>query len=96
MDEYKTLFSEYMKNFKEAPTNVKRQEVFDSVKELFKTFEILCVNDGVELDFLKGNEFLDPENQFEDEDDYLYDLAVCVENAKNIIGVYLESQEKNI
>lgn len=95
MDEYNTLFNEYMKNFKESSTLVKRKEIFDSVKDLFKTFEVLCVKDNIKLNFLKNEKFLDDIVNFKNEDDYLEELALCIENTKNIIGVYLESQDKN-
>ena len=89
MEELNKLFEEYMENVKKLPTNKKRIEVINSIKELIAIFEGLATIDNISLEYLKNREINDLNKEQVTEDDFLEAELVYIEIAKNIIGQYL-------
>jgi len=89
MSELNESFNEYINELKKLPTEEKRNELIDSIKELIAGFEFLADRDNVKLHYLKNKEILDLNKEFVSEDDFIEAAIVYVEVAKNIIGEYL-------
>lgn len=75
--------------FKKLDIIQKRSEVLNSIKELIAAIEKFAEIDQVSLTFLKSKEVLDI-NKSDTEDDFLDAEIVYIENAKNLIGQYLD------
>lgn len=93
MDETKEAFNEYMEEFKKISIQEKRDEIIKAIKELIVIFQGFANMDNINLEFLKSKEILDIDKS-DTEDDFLEAELVYIENAKNIIGQYLD--KKNI
>lgn len=93
MDETKEAFNEYMEEFKKISIQEKRDEIMKAIKELIVIFQGFANMDNINLEFLKSKEILDIDKS-DTEDDFLEAELVYIENAKNIIGQYLD--KKNI
>lgn len=91
MDELNQAFNEYVLEFKKLNTLEKRDEVLKSIKELIAIFEKLAEVDNISLEYLKNNEILDIKSS-DTEDDFLEAEIVYIENAKNLIGQYLDKK----
>lgn len=91
MEETNIAFNEYIDEFKKMSIIEKREEVLKSIKELIAVIEKFSEIDNVPLEFLKSREILDIE-QSNTEDDFLEAEIVYIENAKNIIGQYLDKK----
>lgn len=62
---------------------------------MFYTFYVVATNEGVDTNFLKNKEILDLQKEFVSEDDFIEASLVYLENAKNIIGEFLEKKLYN-
>ena len=93
MDETNQAFKEYMEEFKKLSIQEKRDEIMKAIKELIAIFQSFANMDNINLEFLKSKEILDIDKS-DTEDDCLEAELVYIENAKNIIGQYLD--KKNI
>ena len=93
MDETNQAFKEYMEEFKKLSIQEKRDEIMKAIKELIVIFQGFANMDNINLEFLKSKEILDIDKS-DTEDDFLEAELVYIENAKNIIGQYLD--KKNI
>lgn len=93
MDETNQAFKEYMEEFKKLSIQEKRDEIMKAIKELIAIFQSFANMDNINLEFLKSKEILDIDKS-DTEDDFLEAELVYIENAKNIIGQYLD--KKNI
>lgn len=91
MDELNQAFNEYVLEFKKLNTLEKRDEVLKSIKELIAIFEKLAEVDNISLEYLKNKEILDIKSS-DTEDDFLEAEIVYIENAKNLIGQYLDKK----
>ena len=91
MNEVQEAFDALVIAFKELRTEEKRKEVINSIKELIVVVEHLSAQEGIELEYLKSNEVLDI-NDSNTEDDFLEAEFVYIENAKNLIGQYLDKK----
>lgn len=93
MDETNIVFNEYIDEFKKLSTMEKRDEVLKSIKELIVVIEKFSEIDNIPLEYLKNREILDIEDS-NTEDDFLEAEIVYIENAKNIIGQYLDKTNR--
>lgn len=91
MDELNKSFDEYIIEFKKLTTLEKREEVLSSIKDLIAIFEGLASMDKINLNYLKSKEILDIKTSHT-EDDFLEAIIVYLENAKNLIGQYLDKK----
>ena len=93
MEEKQEIFNSYMEEFKKLSIQEKRDEIMKAIKELIAIFQSFANMDNINLEFLKSKEILDIDKS-DTEDDFLEAELVYIENAKNIIGQYLD--KKNI
>ena len=91
MDEINSAFNEYVEDFKKLSTMEKRDEVLRSIKEFIAAIEQFADVDNVPLEYLRNREILDLKTS-DTEDDFLEAEIVYIENAKNLIGQYLDSK----
>lgn len=91
MNELNEAFNEYVEEFKKLTLKEKREEVLSSIKELIAVFETFAKVDNISLEYLKNNEILDIKKS-DTEDDFLEAELVYIENAKNLIGQYLDKK----
>ncbi len=91
MSEINETFNDYILEFKKLTTIEKREEILNSIKELIVIFEQMAKMDNISLSYLKSQEILDIKKS-NTEDDYLEALLVYLENAKNLIGQYLDKK----
>ena len=89
MDELNNTFVEYMREFKTLTIEQKRNEILKSIKELIAIFESLAEADKIPIEYIKSKEILDIESS-NTEHDFLEAEVVYIENAKSIIGQYLD------
>lgn len=94
MEELDNLFQEYMNEFKKLNIIQKRSEVLNSIKELIAAIEKFAEVDRVSLEYLKSGEILDI-SKSDTEDDFLEAEIVYIENAKNLIGQYLDQTNQS-
>ena len=92
MDELNVQFNNYVEEFKKLDINSKRDEFIRLLKEFVVMLSVIAKNNGVEVTFLKNNEILDLQKEFVSEDDFIEAALVYLENAKNIIGEFLDNQ----
>ena len=91
MEELNRAFNEYINEFKNLTTIEKRNEVLNSIKEMIVIFEKLAEIDNIKLEYLKTNEILEYQKS-ENEDEFLEAELIYIENAKNLIGQYLDKK----
>lgn len=91
MSDINETFNDYILEFKKLTTIEKREEILNSIKELIVIFEQMAKMDNISLSYLKSQEILDIKKS-NTEDDYLEALIVYLENAKNLIGQYLDKK----
>lgn len=91
MSDINETFNDYILEFKKLTTIEKREEILNSIKELIVIFEQMAKMDNICLSYLKSQEILDIKKS-NTEDDYLEALLVYLENAKNLIGQYLDKK----
>ncbi len=91
MSDINETFNDYILEFKKLTTIEKREEILNSIKELIVIFEQMAKMDNISLSYLKSQEILDIKKS-NTEDDYLEALLVYLENAKNLIGQYLDKK----
>lgn len=91
MEELNRAFNEYINEFKNLTTKEKRNEVLNSIKEMIVIFEKLAEIDNIKLEYLKTNEILEYQKS-ENEDEFLEAELIYIENAKNLIGQYLDKK----
>ena len=89
MEETNKVFNEYIDEFKKLTTMEKREEILNSIKELIAVMEQFAKIDNISLEYLKNREILDIKKS-DTEDDFLEAEIVYIENAKNLIGQYLD------
>lgn len=92
MNELNIEFNNYIEEFKKLDVRDKRDEFIRILKEFIVVLETIAKNEGVETTFLKNREILDLQNEFVSEDDFIEASLVYLENAKNIIGEFLEKK----
>lgn len=92
MDELNIQFNNYIEEFKQLDTNSKRDEFIRILKEFVVVLNVMATNEGVETNFLKNKEILDLQKEYVSEDDFIEASLVYLENAKNIIGEFLEQK----
>lgn len=92
MNELNVLFNNYIGEFKKLDTNSKREEFIRVLKEFVAFLNVMASNEGIEVNFLKNNEILDLKKEYVTEDDFIEACLVYLENAKNIIGEFLDKK----
>ena len=92
MNELKEAFSEYLNEFKTLSISEKRTEIINSINEISALMNMYAEKEGKELEFLKSKEILDLNDGTESEDDFLEAVLVYIENAKNLMGQYLDDK----
>lgn len=92
MNELNVLFNNYIEEFKKLDTNSKREEFIRVLKEFVAFLNVMASNEGLEVNFLKNNEILDLKKEYITEDDFIEASLVYLENAKNIIGEFLDKK----
>lgn len=93
MNDYNELnvtFDQYMAEFKKLSIEKKRDEIINSLKELIVLFEELSRSENLQVKHLKSREINDLKNNNVSEDDFLEGELVYIEDAKNMIGTYLD------
>jgi len=95
MDELNNQFNNYIEEFKQLDINSKRDEFIRILKEFVVILNVMATNEGVETTFLKNKEILDLQKEYVSEDDFIEAALVYLENAKNIIGEFLEKKLYN-
>lgn len=95
MKELEEAFSAYIEEIKLSDVSTKRREIINSIKELIAVIQLLANSTGIELHYLKSKEILDLENIEVSENDFLEAIIVYIENAKSIIGEYLDASTFN-
>jgi len=95
MGELNIQFNNYIEEFKKLDINSKRDEFIRILKEFVVILNVMATNEGVETTFLKNNEILDLQKEYVSEDDFIEASLVYLENAKNIIGEFLEKKLYN-
>lgn len=91
MNDLNQAFNNYVEEFKKLTTEEKREEILKSIKELIAIFEKLAALDNISFEYLKNKEILDIKVS-NSEDDFLEAEIVYIENAKNLIGQYLDKK----
>lgn len=91
MNDLNQAFNNYVEEFKKLTTEEKREEILKSIKELIAIFEKLATLDNISFEYLKNKEILDIKVS-NSEDDFLEAEIVYIENAKNLIGQYLDKK----
>lgn len=95
MNELNTEFNNYIEKFKQLDTNSKREEFIRLLKEFVVMLNVVATNEGIKTDFLKSNEILDLKKDDVSEDDFIEASLVYLENAKNIIGEFIDKKLYN-
>jgi hypothetical protein len=90
MNEVEIAFKEYVDAFKQMEISDKRKEIIRSINEVTAIFDMLATESNIKLSYLKSNEVNELNDGYESEDDYLEALLVYIENAKSVLGQYLE------
>lgn len=91
MNEVEIAFREYVDAFKELDIPEKRKEIIKNVNEITALFHLLSTESNIQLSYLRSQEISELDNGYESEDDYLEALLVYIENAKYILGQYLNN-----
>lgn len=91
-DELILSFKEYVDEFKKLEIKDKRMEIIESVKEITALVDSLAQRENKSLEFLKSKEITELNKGEESEADFLEALLVYVENAKNLLGQYLDDK----
>lgn len=89
MNELNIEFNNYLNEFKKLSVLEKREEILYSIKELIAFFDQVSNVENISIEYLKSNEILDNKKS-DNEGEFLESLLVYIENAKNIIGQYLD------
>lgn len=92
MDELNNQFNNYIEEFKQLDINSKRDEFIRILKEFVVILNVMATNEGIEITFLKNKEILDLQKEYVSEDDFIEAALVYIENAKNIIGEFVEKK----
>lgn len=95
MNELNIEFNDYIEKFKQLDTNSKREEFIRLLKEFVVMLSVVATNEGIKTDFLKSNEILDLKKENVSEDDFIEASLVYLENAKNIIGEFIDKKLYN-
>lgn len=90
-DELKNSFNEYLEAFKQMDVPAKRNEIIHAVNEITASFDFLAADANIPLHYITSKEISELKNGYESEDDYLEALLVYIENAKSVMGEYLEN-----
>lgn len=91
MEELNQAFFEYVEEFKKLDTKLKQEEILKSIKEMIVIFNELSKIDQLKLEYLDVKRVLDVENT-NSIDEFLIEEFVYLENAKNLIGQYLDKK----
>ena len=91
MEELNQVFFEYVEEFKKLDTKLKQEEILKSIKEMIVIFNELSKIDQLKLEHLDVKRVLDVENT-NSIDEFLIEEFVYLENAKNLIGQYLDKK----
>ena len=89
MEELNWAFSEYVEEFKKSDTKRKEEEILRSIRELIAIFEELGKIDNIDLEHLQNSRILDDND---DNNDFLDKEFILLEDAKNLIGQYLDKR----
>jgi len=89
VNELNIEFNNYLNEFKKLSVLEKREEILYSIKELIAFFDQVSNVENISIEYLKSNEILDNKKS-DNEGEFLESLLVYIENAKNIIGQYLD------
>ena len=95
MNELNVEFNKYIEEFKKLDTYSKREEFIRMLKEFVAILNTMASNEGIEVNFLKSQEILDLQKENVTEDDFIEACLVYLENAKNIIGEFLDKKLYN-
>lgn len=90
MEELSKAFGEYVEEFKKLDIVKKREEVLRSINELVAIFEELGEMDNIKLEHLNVDDKLT--GNLVTEEDFLTTELANLENAKNLIGQYLDKK----
>ena len=90
-NELNNSFNEYLNAFKQLEIPDKRREIIHSINEITASFDMLASQANIPLNYLKSKEVSELKNGYESEDDYLEALLVYIENAKSVMGEYLNN-----
>lgn len=91
MEELNQAFVEYVEEFKKLDTESKKNELLKSIKELIVIFNKLGEIDNIKLENLKTANLLTNESS-NSIDIFLDNEFIYLENAKNLIGQYLDKK----
>ena len=83
-------FKKYVDAFKQMQTIDKRKEIIRNINEVTAMFDMLANESNIQVSYLKSKEVNDLKDGYESEDDYLEALLVYIENAKSVMGQYLD------
>ena len=86
-------FNSYIDEFNKLDLLNKKKEILNSVKELIAPLDLLMLEQGKDVDYLTTGNVLDIDGDFS-EDEFLEELMVNIENAKNMIGEYIENDSR--
>ena len=89
MEELNWAFSKYVEEFKKSDTKRKEEEILRSIRELIAIFEELGKIDNIDLEHLQNSRILDDND---DNNDFLDKEFILLEDAKNLIGQYLDKR----
>lgn len=92
MNDLNIEFNNYVEKFKLLDIKSKREEFISSLKEFIVVLEIIAKNENIPVNFLNNREILDLQKEFVTEDDFIEAALVYLENAKNIVGEFLEKK----
>jgi len=90
--ELNQAFYEYMEEFKKLDINDKKVEIINSLKETNALIDYLAEREQKQLQHIKSKEIAELNNGLENENDFLEALLVYSENAKNLLGQYLNDK----
>ena len=91
MEELNQVFFEYVEEFKKLDTKLKQEEILRSIKEIIVIFSELGKIDKIQLDYLDVKRVLNNEDT-DSIDKFLIEEFVYLENAKNLVGQYLDKK----
>ena len=91
MEELNQVFFEYVEEFKKLDTKLKQEEILRSIKEIIVIFSELGKIDKIQLDYLDVKRVLNNEDT-DSIDKFLVEEFVYLENAKNLVGQYLDKK----
>ena len=91
MEELNQAFFEYVDEFKKLDTKLKQEEILKSIKEIIVIFSELGKIDKIDLESLNIKEALSG-NVDNSIDGFLTEEFVYLENAKNLVGQYLDKK----